>query len=502
MPRSITPPPSVRGTPRVGSDDLLNRHVTSLRRSPSRREQPKESSFPGTVLLLPTKTAALADAERAALQHSERRSRQKQAMIDSLAAREGGITPRILLYPRHMERVQHMDDDSTLDVSDQELTGLPFERTLESFSALLANSNRIESLEAEALRRFAKLRVLQLRDNRLRELPEALDTMSMLIELDVSGNLLQALPASLGRLRALATLIVSRNQLTTLPKALAECTSLVELDARDNPLVTLPAELGNLPLLSMLDVSGGRLSSVPRVLYDLPTLTDFRLGRNPLTPTAEGVHRSEGAIFRFVDPQAIYDQLKPVGGDKPSALAPVMLVRATWLVARADALVAAIAAGVDEGTRKALLLPRRQEMPPEAFVHEEELRALVPESARGRLAVISISHCWRSPTNPDPDGATLLSVGSLFRERERMRGGASSYAYWPEEAGVFLDWCSLVSARSHHPNSGPFASLLAAAKGHACLRVYCLSLASCKRTRRRSCAHRRRIASSASASAT
>ena len=83
-------------------------------------------------------------------------------------------------------------------------------------------------------------------------------------------------------------------------------------------------------------------------------------------------------------------------------------------------------------------------MPLEAFIDEVELRSLVPEGARGRLAIISISHCWRTSKNPDPDGATLRSVGALLRERERMRGGTTRYAYWPREAGVFLDWCSLL----------------------------------------------------------
>ena len=131
-------------------------------------------------------------------------------MMDSLAARQGGVSPRYLLYPKRMEEEEALPEDSALDVSHQMLTSFPAEHRLDPLRRrLLANSNLLEAL-VPTLRRFTSLQVLQLRDNRLREL-QALGETSTLVELDVAGNLLQELPAALGRLRALTTLIVSRN---------------------------------------------------------------------------------------------------------------------------------------------------------------------------------------------------------------------------------------------------------------------------------------------------
>ena len=82
---------------------------------------------------------------------------------------------------------------------------------------------------------------------------------------------------------------------------------------------------------------------------------------------------------RFSKPRAIYEALRPPADRTPC---PVRLVRASWLRERAERLRQC--ATPEE--RTALALPRRQEMPEEAFIGADELERLQPEEFMRRTA--------------------------------------------------------------------------------------------------------------------
>ncbi|KAL1524608.1 hypothetical protein AB1Y20_019497 [Prymnesium parvum] len=405
-----------------------------------------DEQAPGTFLLHPPQTnkfpAASIDAVAASARRAERRRQQHEALHLSATTRRGGVTPRLLLFPS--KRTDSADDDRMLDLSDKSLGTLPisYGPAAASLATLEAHRNRLASLPAELFLMYPSLQVLGLSANQLVELPDAVGEMASLLALDVSQNQLLALPESLGRLTALCSLNISCNQLRSLPSQLSACVELYELDAHSNQIEALPLEVGSLPALSVLDVSHNRLTELPSaLLLDAPSLTDLRCRGNPLTEETERLLEEEGALFRFTDPDWVYASLRAEEGE-PSGAAPVALVRASWLVERANAFRRA---WDDSEERGDLLLPRRQEMPPEAFIYEEELRSLTPVGAYNRIAVIAISHCWASARHPDPEGTTLLQIGSILEERLSMRShrNLGGYAFWPSEAGVFLDWCSL-----------------------------------------------------------
>jgi len=119
----------------------------------------------------------------------------------------------------------------------------------------------------------------------------------------------------------------------------------------------------------------------------------------------------------FVKPEKMYSLMRKGADGSP---APVRLLRLSWLLKQA---------------RRGAVLPRRQEMPEEAFLSEAEVRALPrghvgmlcesctssnwPDESpylfsvfsRGRaerpLRIISISHGWLTPEHPDPFGQQL-----------------------------------------------------------------------------------------------
>jgi hypothetical protein len=119
----------------------------------------------------------------------------------------------------------------------------------------------------------------------------------------------------------------------------------------------------------------------------------------------------------YFKPQKMYSLMRQGGDGSP---APVRLLRLSWLLKQA---------------RRGAVLPRRQELPEEAFLSEAEVRALprghVGEwgetcgcgstddwSADKPLRIIAISYGWLTPEHPDPDGEQLARFAKQI-ERER-----------------------------------------------------------------------------------
>ena len=95
----------------------------------------------------------------------------------------------------------------------------------------------------------------------------------------------------------------------------------------------------------------------------------------------------------YLNAHRLLKQLDPTAA--AGGIAPVHLLKLSWLEARAAQLQAA----PNEAARRALALPRRQDleaMHPEAFLSPEEMRAL-PTGYGGDdpgLRLIAISHGW------------------------------------------------------------------------------------------------------------
>jgi len=116
----------------------------------------------------------------------------------------------------------------------------------------------------------AVLKVLDLAENQLSDLPDTLAQLPLLEVLDVSGNALSSLAATSGCAK-LVTLKASRNRLTTLEDVdVASWAPRLETLVLDgNALEALPSEVGALSNLITLDVSNNRLVALPAGLGDL-----------------------------------------------------------------------------------------------------------------------------------------------------------------------------------------------------------------------------------------
>ena len=399
------------------------------------------STAASTGLLSIPITAAQSHASALSSYRLERKREQHEALQRSLDARKGGFTPRAQLLSTpssatpitdkevdisastfRPHSVANSNTENRVDVRGKGLRELPSTLNFSRLVFLDASENQIDKLPAELLLLCRTLRTLNLNRNVLEELPDALVSLIALRDLDVSENKLSSLPSGMGEL-CLTTLSAADNELASLPESLVKMTSLVELDVGGNQLTELPQAIGSLPSLNLLVVSDNQLTELPESVFEARSLKDLRCMKNNFSAQAQSTIDTRATIFRFTDPDHIYRALRPEDGDEKQ-IPLVQLVRSTWLVKRAEALKRELMeAGDDEEAkktaRKKWALPRRQDLllqEPEAFIHEPELKRLIPKRARGRIAVAAVSQCvGRQTGTPKPCHPPLAYHVSMMK---------------------------------------------------------------------------------------
>ncbi|XP_076243053.1 leucine-rich repeat 47 isoform X2 [Calliopsis andreniformis] len=180
--------------------------------------------------------------------------------------------------------------------------------TLEGFPKMteelyLSGLNR-KSFDRQILK-LQSLRILNLSDNQITSLPKELGLLQHLQELhlsqnrldkaikwtwldqiaiqsnlkllDISNNLLSNVPEQIGKLHALVNLKISKNSLSYLPQSIGKLTNLKYLDVSKNNLVSMPGSMGSLHLI-LLDVSENQFQSIDSYNMhniDIPTLVEY-----------------------------------------------------------------------------------------------------------------------------------------------------------------------------------------------------------------------------------
>ncbi|NXM18612.1 LRCH3 protein, partial [Ploceus nigricollis] len=185
--------------------------------------------------------------------------------------------------------------------------------------------NRLSELPAEACH-FVSLETLNLYQNCIRHIPEAVLNLQSLTFLNISRNQLSTLPVHLcslplkvliasnnklvsipeeiGQLRQLTELDVSCNEIQTIPPQIGNLESLRDLNVRRNNLVRLPEELAELPLIR-LDFSCNKITTIPVCYRNLRHLQTIMLENNPLqSPPAQICIKGKIHIFKYLNIEA------------------------------------------------------------------------------------------------------------------------------------------------------------------------------------------------------
>ncbi|XP_070698671.1 leucine-rich repeat-containing protein 57 [Pempheris klunzingeri] len=168
-----------------------------------------------------------------------------------------------------------------------QLTGKGLQEFPEELQRLTANlrtvdlsGNKIEVLPA-SIGNFLQLKSLTLNSNRLTSIPSEISKLKKLETLSLNGNRIQQLPPSLGQLKALRTLNLSGNQLSEFPPGLGTLRQLDLLDLSRNQIHIVPAVVSELQAIE-INLNQNQISVVATEVARCPRLKVLRLEENCL----------------------------------------------------------------------------------------------------------------------------------------------------------------------------------------------------------------------------
>ena len=139
--------------------------------------------------------------------------------------------------------------------------------------------NRLEALPGDVAE-LGHLRTLNLSGNRLTSLPTEIGELARLRVLNAANNRLNRIPSEIQKLRELEYLYLHENSIVSLPESFGDLAGITELYLQNNRLVRLPANMGSLSRLRQLAVNGNEISTLPSTIFRLPYLTALNLSKN------------------------------------------------------------------------------------------------------------------------------------------------------------------------------------------------------------------------------
>uniref|UniRef100_A0A8C9VSM1 Leucine-rich repeat-containing protein 40 n=1 Tax=Scleropages formosus TaxID=113540 RepID=A0A8C9VSM1_SCLFO len=179
-----------------------------------------------------------------------------------------------------------------LNLSHNKLKGLPLGISgMKNLRLLDCTRNHLESVPP-VLAQMTSLEQLYLRHNKLCFLPE-LSSCKMLKELHVGNNQIEMVEArQLKHLSALSVLELRDNKVKTLPDEITLLESLERLDIANNNISSLPCALGNMPKLKILALEGNPLRTIRRDLLIKGTqeLLKYLRSQQPDVKTEQDSH--------------------------------------------------------------------------------------------------------------------------------------------------------------------------------------------------------------------
>ena len=153
--------------------------------------------------------------------------------------------------------------------------------TLSSLQTLLLDHNSLSKLP-NSVGDLIWLERLSVEHNALVSLPPTLPRLTSLLQLDVSFNQLRSLPLGIGRMVGLQELCVQNNQLQFLPESVALCTDLHTLAFSFNEVSEIPAGVSQLTNLTHLSFRTNRIPMIPPALSRNILLVSMDYAENPV----------------------------------------------------------------------------------------------------------------------------------------------------------------------------------------------------------------------------
>ncbi|XP_036059829.1 DISP complex protein LRCH3 isoform X14 [Onychomys torridus] len=196
-----------------------------------------------------------------------------------------------------------LTDTTRADLSRNRLSEIPVEAChFVSLESLNLYQNCIRYIP-EAVLNLQALTFLNISRNQLSTLPVHLCNLPLKV-LIASNNKLVSLPEEIGLLRQLTELDVSCNEIQTVPSQIGNLEALRDFNVRRNHLIRLPEELAEVPLIR-LDFSCNKVTAIPVCYRNLRHLQVITLENNPLqSPPAQICIKGKIHIFKYLNIQA------------------------------------------------------------------------------------------------------------------------------------------------------------------------------------------------------
>ncbi|XP_048519020.1 protein flightless-1 [Dendroctonus ponderosae] len=178
----------------------------------------------------------------------------------------------------------------------------------------------------DALYSLPSLRRLNLSDNDIAELSSAVEMWQKLETLNVAHNKLRALPSAICKLQSLRRLYLSDNQLDFegIPAGIGKLGALEVFAAAHNRLEMIPEGLCRCGSLKRLNLSSNRLITLPDAIHLLGDLDCLDLKNNPeliMPPKPSEATRGAGVEFYNID-FSLQNQLRLAGAMAPAPAPP------------------------------------------------------------------------------------------------------------------------------------------------------------------------------------
>jgi len=126
-------------------------------------------------------------------------------------------------------------------------------KTPEDVLKLNLKKQKLKEIPLEVYQ-FPYLQVLNLSKNKLRYIPKEIGELELLQDLNLGKNQIETLPAEIGKLKHLRALRIGQNELIELPSEIGQLKELRFLDLWSNNLRELPEEISQLKNLRKIDM--------------------------------------------------------------------------------------------------------------------------------------------------------------------------------------------------------------------------------------------------------
>jgi len=173
-----------------------------------------------------------------------------------------------------------------------ELVSIPPETMAwEKLRVLDMRDNKLEGLPRDAVGGWVSLEKLFLSTNVITGFPPSLRNCTKLRQLELRENKLDECPLEIGALKNLEILNISKNTLTSFPGEVAGgLENLQELYLANNKISgCLPHEMGVMTQLRILSLSNNKISSLPEEMGSMSQLEEVWIVKNALTSLPESI---------------------------------------------------------------------------------------------------------------------------------------------------------------------------------------------------------------------